>query len=71
MSSNDAWARLDAAFVEHATVSVMIEEHGGDWESGDENRVAVRLSHGSVGVGLYGTPEELAAFGRRLTERYS
>ena len=71
MSSNDAWVHVAKAFTEHATVPVMLTEYGGDLDPGDENRHAVRLSEGSDGVVLYGTREEIAAFGARLVERYT
>lgn len=71
MSSNDAWVNVSNACAEHATVPVMLEAYGGDVAPGDENRSAVRLSEGSDGIILYGTPEELAEFGRRLMEQYA
>lgn len=68
---SDTWAHIGKAFMEHAPVLVMLDEYGGDLTPGDENLHAVRASEGSDGIVLYGTREELAAFGRRLVERYS
>lgn len=70
---SDAWVLVTNAMPEHATVAGMVDAYGGDFAPGDEYRHAVRVCApgDSDAIVLYGTPEELAVFGRRLTERYS
>ena len=70
---SDTWSLVTDVRLEYATVEVMTGIYGGDFVDGDENRMAVRVCvpGDSDAVILYGTPEELAHFGRRLVERYS
>lgn len=67
---SDEWARLDLAWVETGTVEQIIAEHGGELEAGDTERVAMRLSHGSDGVVLYGTRADFVLFADKIKLRY-